>query len=137
MFIFVLPTKKRWLVSFWTCFQISRQPQRIRHGRNYQKILLVQGFLSKVKLDNPLFCFNLINRRLNDLLWQPARKFKYQAKKSTFGFKDFINLGWQQFSNERLKSRENVSWKNWFLNYSNIILNFNLSNSFIFNRLWV
>jgi len=36
----VLPTEKSLVVSFWTLFQISRQPRRIRKNRNHQKFLL-------------------------------------------------------------------------------------------------
>jgi len=36
MFIFVLPMKKR-LVSFWTLFQISRQPRRIRQKKTTKR----------------------------------------------------------------------------------------------------
>jgi len=36
MLNFVLPTKKRVVVSFWTFFQISRQSQRIRKNRSHQ-----------------------------------------------------------------------------------------------------
>jgi len=32
----------------------------IRKNRNHQKFLLMQGYLFKVKLNNPLFCFNLL-----------------------------------------------------------------------------
>jgi len=46
MLIFVLPIKKRLVVSFWTFFQISRQPRRIRKSRNHQNFLLMQGYLS-------------------------------------------------------------------------------------------
>jgi len=38
-------------------FQIPRQPQRIRKNSKPPKISLMQGNLSQVKLDNPLFCF--------------------------------------------------------------------------------
>jgi len=34
---FVLPTYKRLIVSFWTFFQISRQPQRIRKNQNWRR----------------------------------------------------------------------------------------------------
>jgi len=43
---FVLPTEKSLVVSFWTSFQNSRQPRRIRRNWHYQKILLMQGYLS-------------------------------------------------------------------------------------------
>jgi len=48
-----LPTENRLLVSFWIFLQISRQPRRIRKNRNYQKVLLMQGYgyLSKVNLE--------------------------------------------------------------------------------------
>jgi len=42
MLTFVLPTEKRLVVSFWTVFQISRQPKRIRKNRDHQKFLLMQ-----------------------------------------------------------------------------------------------
>jgi len=42
----VLPTEKSLLVSFWTFFQISRQPRQIRKNRNHQKFLLMQEYLS-------------------------------------------------------------------------------------------
>jgi len=48
----VLPTKKSLVVSFWTLFQISLQPRRIRKNRNHQEFLLMQGYLSKVYLEN-------------------------------------------------------------------------------------
>jgi len=47
MLIFVFPTEKRLVVSF---FQISWQPRRIRKNRDHQKLLLMQGYLSRVKL---------------------------------------------------------------------------------------
>jgi len=50
MLTFVLPTEKRLVVSFWTFFQISQQPRLIRKYRDHQKFLLMQGHLSKVKL---------------------------------------------------------------------------------------
>jgi len=46
----VLPTKKSLEVLFWTFFQISQQPKRIWKNQNHQKILLMQGYLSKVNL---------------------------------------------------------------------------------------
>jgi len=33
----VLPTEKSLVVTFWTFFEISRQPRRIRRNRNNQK----------------------------------------------------------------------------------------------------
>jgi len=42
----VLPTEKSLVVSFWTCFEVSRQPRRIRKNRNHQKFLLMQEYLS-------------------------------------------------------------------------------------------
>jgi len=59
MLTFVLPTEMSLEVSFWTFFQISQQPMRIRKNRNHQIFLLMQGYLSKVKLDNSLFSFDL------------------------------------------------------------------------------
>jgi len=47
MLIFVLSTEKRLVVSFWTFFLISRQPRRIRKNRDHEKIMLMQGYLSK------------------------------------------------------------------------------------------
>jgi len=47
---FVLPTEKRLVVSFWTFFQISQQPRHIRKNRDQQKLLLMQGYLSTLKL---------------------------------------------------------------------------------------
>jgi len=46
----VLPTEKCLVTSFWFIFQISRLPRLIRKNRDYQKFLLMQGYLSKVKL---------------------------------------------------------------------------------------
>jgi len=46
----VLPTEKYLVTSFWSNFQISWQPRRIRKNRDHQKFLLKQGYLSKVKL---------------------------------------------------------------------------------------
>jgi len=43
MLIFVLPTKKGLVFSFWTFFQISRQPRWLRKNRDHQKFLLMQG----------------------------------------------------------------------------------------------
>jgi len=48
-----LPTEKRLVTSFWSIFQISRQPRRIRKNRDHQKFLLMQGYLSKVKFQFP------------------------------------------------------------------------------------
>jgi len=45
MLTFALPTGKRLVVSFWTFFQISRQPKRIRKNRDHQKFLLMQVIL--------------------------------------------------------------------------------------------
>jgi len=45
------------VVSFWTFFLISQQPERIRKNQKHQKILLMQGDLSKVIMDNSLFSF--------------------------------------------------------------------------------
>jgi len=53
MLIFVLPTEKRLVVSFWTYFQISQQPQRIRKKMKPPKIVIDAGHLSKTKLANP------------------------------------------------------------------------------------
>jgi len=50
----VLPTEKCLLTSFWS-LQISRQSRRIRKSRDHQKFLLMQGYLSKVKLQFSLF----------------------------------------------------------------------------------
>jgi len=36
----VLPTEKRLVTSFWSIFQISRQPRRIWENRDHQKFLL-------------------------------------------------------------------------------------------------
>jgi len=49
----VLPTEKCLVTSFWSIFQISRQPRRIKKNRDHQKFLLMQEYLSKVKLHNP------------------------------------------------------------------------------------
>jgi len=46
----VLPTEKSLVTSFGPFFQISQQPRRIRKNRDKQKFLLMQGYLSKVKL---------------------------------------------------------------------------------------
>jgi len=46
----VLPTENSLVISFWTFFQISRQPGRIKMNRNHQKFLLMQEYLSKVKM---------------------------------------------------------------------------------------
>jgi len=35
MLTFVLPAEKRLLVLFWTFFQLSRQPRRIRKNWNH------------------------------------------------------------------------------------------------------
>jgi len=35
MFILVLPTEKSLVISFWTFFQISLQPRRIRKNWNH------------------------------------------------------------------------------------------------------
>jgi len=65
MLIVVLPNKKAIsknifsntsLSRFGHVFKLSRQPQRIRKSRSHQNYLLVQEYLSKLKLDNPLFC---------------------------------------------------------------------------------
>jgi len=45
MLTFVLPTEMRLVVSCWTFFQISLQPRRIRKNPDYQKFLLMQGYL--------------------------------------------------------------------------------------------
>jgi len=47
MLSFVLPTKKRLVVSFGTFLKIPRQPQRIRKNRNQQIFLLNQGYQEK------------------------------------------------------------------------------------------
>jgi len=49
----VLPTEKYLVTSFWSFFQISRQPRRIRNNQDHQKFLLMQGYLSKIKLQFP------------------------------------------------------------------------------------
>jgi len=41
--IFVLQTNKRYVVSFWTFFHISRQPQRIKKNRNHQTFCWCRG----------------------------------------------------------------------------------------------
>jgi len=46
----VLPTEKSLVTLFWSIFQILRQPRRITKSRDHQKFLLIQGYLSKVKL---------------------------------------------------------------------------------------
>jgi len=51
MLIFILPTEKSLVVSFWRFFQIFRQPRQIRKNQNHKKILLMKGYLSKVNLD--------------------------------------------------------------------------------------
>jgi len=43
-------TENNVVVSFRTFFQISLQPRRIKKNQNHQKILLMQGYLSKVNL---------------------------------------------------------------------------------------
>jgi len=58
MLIFVLPTENRLVVSFWTFFQISLPPQRIRINRNHQKILLCRGIFLYRKTG-----FHLVNSR--------------------------------------------------------------------------
>jgi len=57
---FVLPTEKRLVVSFWTFFQISQQLRQIRKNRDHQKFLLMQGYLSKVKLQFSYFPIKII-----------------------------------------------------------------------------
>jgi len=39
----VFPTEKRLVASFWTIFQISWQPKRIRKNRNHQKFYWCRG----------------------------------------------------------------------------------------------
>jgi len=46
----VLPTEKYLVTLFWSIFQISLQLRRIRKNQDHQKSLLMQGYLSKVKL---------------------------------------------------------------------------------------
>jgi len=58
MIIVVLPTEKSLAVSFWTFFQISRQPKWIRKNPNHQNFLLMQGYLSKLNLEFSQFLFN-------------------------------------------------------------------------------
>jgi len=53
MLVVVLPTKMRSEVSFWTFFQISRQPRRIRNNQDNLKILS----LSVVNLNYTFFPF--------------------------------------------------------------------------------
>jgi len=43
MLNFVLPTEKRLVVTFWTFFQVSRQPRRIRKNRNRQNFYWCRG----------------------------------------------------------------------------------------------
>jgi len=47
MLIFVLPTKKRLVISFWIFFQISRQPQRIRRKRTTKNFCWCRGIFLK------------------------------------------------------------------------------------------
>jgi len=46
----VLPTEKGLVTLFWSIFQIFQQPKQIRKNRDHQKFSLMQGYLSKVKL---------------------------------------------------------------------------------------
>jgi len=57
MLIFVLPTKKRLVVLFWTFFKFLGNQGELEKNRNHRKVLLMQGYLSEVKLANPFFCF--------------------------------------------------------------------------------
>jgi len=43
----VLPIEKRLVVSFWTFFQSSRQPKRIRKNRDHQKFYWCRGIFLK------------------------------------------------------------------------------------------
>jgi len=45
-------------------FQISRQPQRIRKKTKTPKNFVDTWCLSKVKLDNPLFCLKIVAKDL-------------------------------------------------------------------------
>jgi len=51
MLTFVLPTKKRLVVSFWTSFKYLCNHIKLEN-RNFQEFLLMQEYLSEVKLDN-------------------------------------------------------------------------------------
>jgi len=56
MLIFVLPTKKHVIVSFWT---FSQQPQRIKKKQNHQIFLLMQEYLSEVNWITPCSALTL------------------------------------------------------------------------------
>jgi len=45
-----LRTEKCLVTSLWSIFQIFQQSKRIRKNRDYQKFLLMQEYLSEVKL---------------------------------------------------------------------------------------
>jgi len=47
MLIFVLPTKKRLVVSLWAFFQISQQPQGIRKNEIMKIFVDAWGFLKE------------------------------------------------------------------------------------------
>jgi len=64
----MVPTEKSLVVSFWKLFQISRQTRRIRKNRDHQKVLLMQGYLSKINLEFSYFSFN-VNQLRKELRW--------------------------------------------------------------------